>query len=179
MLNHTSRKAFFASMPSHMRIGAEIGVSHGDFSYNILTVMPAVKLHLVDTWELNDQLPDPISAYNHTMAKLSGFDQCRYSLIKSTSVNAAKLFADDYFDFIYIDADHSCDAVAEDLQAWYPKVRSGGLVIGHDYCQPWGVVQAVDEFAAKLNYKIFVIISLGYHDGDQDGGSPSWYFIKR
>lgn len=179
MLDHRYRKVFFASMPSHMRIGAEIGVSHGDFSYNILTVRPNTKLYLVDIWELNDQLPNPSSAYQTTLNKLSCFDQSRYEIVKAPSVDSARKFNDNYFDFIYIDADHNYEAVVKDLEAWYPKVRSGGLVMGHDYCQPWGVVQAVDEFIARHKYDLYTINSKGYHDGDQDGGSPSWYFIKR
>jgi len=179
MLDHSNRKAFFASMPSHMLCGAEIGVSHGDFSQNILQVRPHTKLYLVDVWERNDQLPHPLTAMAAVITKMSFFDISRYELIKAPSVEAAAKFKDDSLDFIYIDADHTYEAVSNDLVAWYPKVRSGGLVIGHDYCQPCGVVQAVDEFAKANKYDIFKINSMGYHDGDQDGGSPSWYFIKR
>jgi len=39
-------------------------------------------------------------------------------------------------DFVYIDGDHSFDAVVRDVILWSNKVRPGGIVAAHDYC-PW------------------------------------------
>jgi hypothetical protein len=49
------------------------------------------------------------------------------------SVEVASLYPDHFFDFIWIDADHTYDAVVADILAWSPKLRSGGLLAGHDY----------------------------------------------
>jgi hypothetical protein len=49
------------------------------------------------------------------------------------SVSASKLFPDGFFDFVYIDGDHS-EVVIEDVKAWYPKVAPGGMLSGHDWC---------------------------------------------
>lgn len=56
-------------------------------------------------------------------------------------------FKDESFDFIFIDADHSYEAVKKDIEMWYPKVKQGGVIAGHDYDRPaWeGVCEAVDE----------------------------------
>lgn len=65
------------------------------------------------------------------------------------SVRAAKLFADGCLDFVFLDAAHDFVNVTEDLHAWWPKIRPGGLLAGHDYDQGWtGVRQAVDSFFA-------------------------------
>ena len=62
------------------------------------------------------------------------------------SVEGAKAFADQTLDFVYVDAAHDSDSVNRDLAAWWPKVRPGGLMAGHDY--PWPEVKdAVDMFA--------------------------------
>ena len=61
------------------------------------------------------------------------------------------------FDFIYIDGNHSYDFVKADLEAWWPKLKSGGAICGDDYQEGYyqvtsldfGVVKAVDEFRAK------------------------------
>jgi hypothetical protein len=68
------------------------------------------------------------------------------------SRRAAGLFADDSVDLVFIDAEHTYESVRDDLQAWWPKVRSGGLLAGHDYGWP-GVARAVEEFfgSARLN----------------------------
>ena len=62
------------------------------------------------------------------------------------------------FHFIYIDGDHRYEGVKIDIEAWYPKVRKGGLICGHDYTgeiipakydvMSFNVKKAVDEFFA-------------------------------
>ena len=53
-------------------------------------------------------------------------------------------------DWVYIDGDHTHRAVLADLEAFYPKVRIGGIISGDDYANPgwWhdGVTTAVNEF---------------------------------
>ena len=72
--------------------------------------------------------------------------------IVTTSVRAANLFGDETIAFCFIDADHSYESVTADLNAWWPKVRPGGMLAGHDYRQPapWlsGLTPAVHNFFA-------------------------------
>ena len=53
--------------------------------------------------------------------------------IKKTSVEAAKDFEDGSLDAVYIDAEHDEASVREDIQAWRPKLKPGGLLCGHDF----------------------------------------------
>jgi SAM-dependent methyltransferase len=180
MFDTSSRKKFVASFPESFTVGAEVGVSSGDFAKNILTVTKNVKLYCVDIWEQNYQLPDPERSYKETFNNLIPFGAERFELVREGSPKSALRFEDEFFDFVYIDADHHYEPVLEDLKAWYPKVKSGGVFFGHDYNQPWdGVVNAVNEFFAEKGYEVGVISSVGYADGDQDGGSQSWYVIKK
>lgn len=59
-------------------------------------------------------------------------------------------------DCVFIDADHSYEAVRKDLRAWWPHVRSGGLFAGHDYHMFEGVKRAVDEWAAEVGLPVEV-----------------------
>ncbi len=69
------------------------------------------------------------------------FPQCGYS------VDVAGRFPDESFDFIFIDADHSYSAVLADLNAWFPKLKPGGIIGGHDWHTDYpGVEKAVKEF---------------------------------
>jgi predicted O-methyltransferase YrrM len=65
--------------------------------------------------------------------------------IQSTSLEAANNFEDNSLDFVHIDASHLYEDVIEDIRAWYPKVKPGGLITGDDYSWP-GVQKAVHEF---------------------------------
>lgn len=179
-LNRMSRKAFVASLPNTFTKGAEVGVSSGDFSRNILSEAPNLKLWCIDIWEQNYQLPNPDQSYQETLSNLTPFGIERFEMVKEASPQSAARFEDEFFDFVYIDADHLYEPVLRDIEAWYPKVRSGGILWGHDYSQPWdGVIQAVDEFCQKNGYTVGVIEAVGYWDGDQDGGSKSWFIVKR
>lgn len=64
------------------------------------------------------------------------------------SHNLPEMFADEYFDVIFIDGDHSYEAVKKDIELWYPKVKPGGIIAGHDYTEEYGygVVKAVKEY---------------------------------
>jgi predicted O-methyltransferase YrrM len=64
--------------------------------------------------------------------------------MKMKSVDAAKKFDDESVDIVFIDADHSYEGVMEDIKAWLPKVKVGGILSGHDYFE-WGVFNAVTE----------------------------------
>ncbi len=71
----------------------------------------------------------------------------KVTLIALPSERAAKLFEDHYFDCVFIDAQHTYEAVKNDISIWRNKVRlDGGFIAGDDYVNPWGgVIQAVDE----------------------------------
>ena len=55
------------------------------------------------------------------------------------------------FDFIYLDANHSFKSVTQDLNDWWPILKSGGIFAGHDYNdgndKGHGVKLAVNMFA--------------------------------
>lgn len=66
--------------------------------------------------------------------------------IKGLSNKMADKFDDEYFDFVFIDADHEYESVKADIVAWLPKVKKGGIISGHDYCaSQQGVIKAVNE----------------------------------
>lgn len=94
------------------------------------------------------------------------------SILKIDSINGSLKFNNNFFDVIIIDADHSYEGVKKDIDAWLPKLKSGGILAGDDYSpRGWpGVVKAVNEkFGSNVNiYKtenmnpIFLPPSLWY-----------------
>jgi len=67
--------------------------------------------------------------------------------IRGSSLDVHSQFGDNSIDFLFIDGDHTYKGVRNDLRNWFPKVKSGGIIAGHDYTEPTcGVKMAVDEF---------------------------------
>lgn len=80
-------------------------------------------------------------------------------VLQYDSAESADFFKNRKFDFVFIDAEHTYEAVKRDLMAWVLKVKSGGILGGHDYFHSAfpGVKRAADEFAAlyELELKTF------------------------
>jgi hypothetical protein len=105
------------------------------------------------------------------------------TLIKDYSVEASKQFKNGQLDFVYIDANHYYDYVMQDLIAWRPKIRKGGILSGHDYFKSrrpgstLSVVQAVDDYAKFHNIKVNVIPEdpTAFRHGEK---KPNWWWVK-
>lgn len=149
--------------------GAEIGVERGVFSEILCQSIPGLRLLAVDMWA-------PKAGYREhvTAAELARFELetrkrlARYGahVIKGLSTDVAKTVPDGSLDFVYIDADHSEDAVCADVENWMPKVREGGIVSGHDAHLP-GVEKAIWwllEGQGQVHYT--------------DDRSPSFWWVK-
>ena len=119
--------------------GAEIGSFKGEYAKEILKTWTG-KLYLVDVWrELNVQdyndgsnQKEYLNIINQCCNNIKNYED-RCFMVRSDSENASKLFLDESLDFIYIDANHKYEFVKQDISLWFPKVRKGGVVAGHDY----------------------------------------------
>jgi glycosyltransferase involved in cell wall biosynthesis len=138
---------------SHGAIVAEIGVDRGVFARSILRTSPK-KLYLIDPWEKQqgDYAADPTNDENfeekHAMVRDTLGRLPNVEIVRGYSLQAVERFSDGYFDWLYLDADHSYNAVASDLKAWIKKIKPGGVFAGHDYLTyRWIQVRpALDEF---------------------------------
>jgi len=118
--------------------GAEIGTFKGGFSREIINHWSGV-LYMVDVWRaLGDEYLDAsnhaqhTTAYAETMESIRGMED-QGVMIRATSEVASDIFANESLDFVYIDANHAYDFVVQDISLWYPKVKKGGYLGGHDY----------------------------------------------
>jgi len=141
--------------------GAEIGVARGTFSEHLLEHWKGRRLYSIDPWaefapgEYVDACDIDQGSMDESFAlterRLARFGD-RSAIRRETGQAAAAGFAPGTLDFVYIDARHNYEAVLEDLADWFPLVRSGGILAGHDYNDgdfaqgTHGVRRAVDEF---------------------------------
>ncbi len=118
-------------------VGVEVGVYKGHFSEHLLKTWGGI-LYMVDPWRPLDNYIDTSNAkdryenINETIKNIEGYDD-RGRMMRMTSYQASKMFADNSLDFVYIDANHSYESVKEDIKVWYPKVAKGGYLCGDDY----------------------------------------------
>jgi hypothetical protein len=129
-------------------LGAELGAHAGKFTEQLLLAFPRLTMYAIDSWCIRPMY----ETYDFPTVR-SQFDKrtrrfgSRVKTLHMDTLEAAAHVADGSLDFVFIDADHSYEAVAADIDAWLPKIKAGGLISGHDYGHPRfpGVKQAVDE----------------------------------
>lgn len=84
------------------------------------------------------------------------------SILEMTSVEASKLFESNSLDVVFIDAAHDYENVVLDIQAWHPKLKSNGILIGHDYPDPNDPNGGFEELKKAVN--MFVRDSSLFYD---------------
>ena len=153
--------------------GVEVGVKKGHNILNIISSGWQGSIIAVDIWDNRED-------FEEAQRNLAPF---KVNMLKGGSVEMAQTFPDESIDWVYIDANHTYNSVMDDLKAWYPKVRKGGIVSGHDYLdgthngylgQVYGVKSAVDEFTKDLGKKVKVTTNDTFENLHFD----SWWFIK-
>jgi len=160
----------------------EIGVYEGSYASKINEAFPNSSLHLLDTWDTNDTdfyysaRPKAVeSAFEVANSRFKNNKNITF-IVENSNV-AHKKYDKNFFDWIYIDADHSYEAVLSDLNNWYPKLKSNGIMSGHDWnpnpdieeFDMFGVEKALDEFSKNKNIDLNLTNEQFY---------KSWFFKK-
>ena len=139
-------------------VGVEIGVAGGVNANNILETLRIKKLYLVDPYlpylqdgSLRTSYRDAFPIAKERLSKFG--DKIQFILRKSSE---AIDDVPDNLDFVYIDGNHTYEFVKSDIELYYPKLRKGGVIGGHDFSAMFlGVCRAVLEFAEKNNVAVY------------------------
>ena len=159
---------------------AEIGTEAGRFAEEICVANPDAHLTCVDPWLAYDRYEDHVS-----QSRLDNFyevakhrlDKYRTTLIREASLDAVRRFKDGSLDAVFIDGNHHFDFVVQDIIAWAPKVRRGGMVAGHDYKPegqekrpiPFGVIEAVTGYVSAHKIRHYFLT--------KRDSCPTWFWI--
>jgi hypothetical protein len=122
-------------------VGVELGVQEGHYSNKILEKWPKCeKFHLVDSWEHQPNYHDIANVDQNSQNRK--FDTTKQNMQKWGSKivfhrmytnEAVKHFENNSVDFVYVDARHDYKGAKEDIQNWWPKIKIGGILAGHDF----------------------------------------------
>jgi hypothetical protein len=96
-----------------------------------------IKLYTIDIFKVSDQctsnlLPMNVEFYDQYLKNIEPMKDY-INTIKMNSHDAYTLFDDNSIDFLFMDGEHSYEAVRKDLKLWYPKIKNSGIIAGHDY----------------------------------------------
>lgn len=151
---------------------AELGVWQGRSLCAIAEVIRdrRLRVHAVDTFQGTEGERDLVHDCGGTLQQVFEANLTRFSIRGQVEVHpgstvaVAAQFPDATLDLVFIDANHSYQQTSADIKAWLPKVKSGGILCGHDYKRPWrhfwghdrnGVKRAVDEALGKRTIQLF------------------------
>lgn len=143
-------------------IGSFVGLSTTILARHIRRTHKEYTIHSVDTFKGSPEHQDMEIVRKGLVfqAFMSNIDRLNFSdmvePLCGESVGISTRFSDNFFDMIFIDGDHSFKACYQDLSAWYPKLKEGGIFIGHDCAPNSGVYYATNRFchAKGMNYQV-------------------------
>lgn len=131
--------------------GAEVGVADGRYSLTLCKNIPNLSLLCVDLWAPyhGNRRGGPQEQHERNYAlAVERLAPYQARLRRGYSLDVVREVPLDSLDFVYIDANHAFDYVMCDIIEWAKRVRSGGIVAGHDFY--WfdgaGVVEAVEVY---------------------------------
>ena len=157
---------------SHSLTGVEIGSQYGYNAYSLLKQLRNLSLlYLVDPYASYDEYTeswatnDGVNVAFEKAKKIVSPYQLKTRFIRKFSDEAVDDIPN-IVDFVYIDGNHDYEFVKQDIDLYYPRVRSGGVLCGHDFAtHELGVCRAVVEFVNEYDLELF-------------GEKYDWWVIK-
>jgi hypothetical protein len=153
----------------HNLMGVEIGVKLGKNAKRILNNLHIKKIYLIDPYDNIIERgffwkQEYTDCFSEAKNNLSKFEE-KIEFIKKKSEYASEDVPDN-LDFVYIDGNHTYKYVKKDIELYYPKIKNGGIIGGHD-------IWSLNVFIAILGFilKKRLLSNLYLKN-------PDWWIIK-
>jgi len=141
-------------------VGCEIGVCGGEHSLSLLQNLDISKLYLIDPYEIYSDYKEGNKIYGSDQLELGATFESAQKLLSDYSdrivwihaySSQAHCFIQEPLDFVYVDGNHQYEYVSADIQKYFPLIKSGGIMGGHDFYNGYqhdhdGVINGVIEF---------------------------------
>lgn len=131
--------AYWLNQRAMLGAAAEIGCAFGGFAREILPKWNGRKYYMVDLWARQPQAvykekTDDVNYEGwYRDCKALADANRKVVILRGPSFEMAKHVRNGELDWVFIDANHCFEAVTADMNAWWPKVKVGGVFSGHDY----------------------------------------------
>lgn len=170
--------------------GVEIGTDQGEYAEVLCKTIPNLELSCVDPWateayELGEQpeSKEPQSFFDkrfeETVERLKPYNA---QIIRATSMRVVKDFPDNSLDFVYIDGNHDFLNTTQDIHYWLKKVKSGGILSGHDYVRypsrKFNHVQKVVLAYISSYHLLPIFLVTPTNEGMKRDRFRSWFIVK-
>ncbi len=126
-----------------VELGSFLGQSTAAMAAMIKRSNKQIRFDAVDIFELSEFSDDVhhdivkehggnfLQAFTNNLLKADVLDIV--NIVKATSLQAASRYPDRSISYLMIDASHKYQDVCDDIRAWYPKIKMGGIISGDDY----------------------------------------------
>lgn len=143
------------------KCGIEVGVKNGGYADILLDMWKSCKTYvMIDPW-LEQKYYDDFAnvpndmqnkIFNNAMNIVKKYSyRVEFIIFKTTSEKAATYLKHNSYDFIYLDARHDYMSVKNDINWYYPLLKHGGILAGHDYQDVNGIEWTLDMYGKKNN----------------------------
>jgi len=176
--NYHSFYEYIAKL-TNLKVFVELGSWQGDsISYLTRQIkeyqnMENVKIYSIDLFEdtpckiMRKKYSNKVDHIRHIYEYNLAINQVRDNIItiKKDTALSANDFENNSVDFCFLDASHDYQSAIQDLKAWYPKIKKGGIISGHDYDKHHkeGIINAVDDFMEGKNVEIYPKTAVWMH----------------
>ena len=156
-------------------VGVEVGVFLGQNALSMLEHLNIKHLYLIDPyWDMS-------RTQEKSRNKLSAY-QDKITWIYKSSVEGVKDLPNN-LDFVYLDGDHSYPTVRKEIELYFPKIKQGGILGGHDYMSCPGTKRAVDEFFVKQKSGVdaecyLPMAGISENSARRSPSADNWLIIK-
>jgi len=174
-----------------LKVGVELGVNEGAYSNLLLEKSKLEKLYSIDAWnmDVSTTMAAPFKKWTAGHGEIQEAEKksrevlskhgSRSVVIKGNSFETAREFNDNSIDFIFFDAGHRFSGFTLDMINWWPKIRMGGVIAGHDYWHRYRY--EVMDVANSFLWEHRLLMHLTWDDKNHRGtgyAPPSFWAIK-
>jgi len=154
----------------------EVGVGNATNGLDMREKLNSDVLYLVDPYVPPDGWPNYDYTAKEALANLRIVERKIKDLddviLVHKKSHEAVVDVPDELDLVYIDAIHDYEHVQQDIECWYPKIRIGGILCGHDYYEEGVRLSVLNKFSV-FDESILSVDRVGW-----GAESSDWFIIK-